>query len=504
LHNKNDNPVLRYKSIYFLIIYLLYLGSITLRPFEFSLLAWEKYFSYSLSKQIALLFQLDLFDFFLNIILFIPFGVLLFYILKNFIHRHKTVIYIPVVLGILLSTCIEVLQILTDRFTSFWDVISNMLGTVLGFQAMKNSYISHKTETYISGIWNKRLFRLSLLVMYIFFIFIILYYPYRRNTVKNWNTSYPLLLGNEATFDRPWKGEIFSVALYNQRLSYGEVEKLYRLDYESTSVNQRKGSGLVLLYDFSEGSGNIIYDKMDTGSSVNLKAENIIWIENQGIRFNRNSRVQSINDTEKLINILQSTSEMSIEVWFRTLDVTQTGPARIISLSINPNRRNFTLGQNGQDIHLRVRTPLTGLNGSKINLVSYSVLGDMDIHHITAVFDHGTERVFLDGKPAPDLIRADIHYLPCIFGLGISYFSRICFYFLIFFPLGFLISQFSSKYKLSFTIIIILLIVSVEQSFYHICTGQSFTIELLLYGILFSLIHGVYDHLFLKKAQTVK
>ncbi len=498
MYKKNDNQVLKFKSIYFLIIYLIYLGCITLKPFDLSLLLWEKYFSYSLSKRMALLFQLDLIDFFLNIILFIPFGVLLFYIFRNFIQKHKAVLYIPVVLGILLSICIEVLQIFTDRFTSFWDVISNMLGTVLGFQVMKNRYIRHTIVTCISGIWSKRIFRLSLLGMYIFFIFIILYYPYHRNTLENWNTSYHLLLGNEATFDRPWRGEIFSVALYNQRLSEDEVENLFRLDYESTSVNLRKGSGLVLLYDFSEGSGNIIHDKMDTGSSVNLKAENITWIENLGIRLDSNSRVQSIKDTDKLINMLQSTSEMSIEIWLRTLDLAQTGPARILSLSINPDKRNFTLGQNDKDIHLRVRTPLTGLNGSKINLVSSSVLEDKDIHHIVAVFDRGTERAFLDGKPAPDLIRADINYLPCIFKLGITYFSRIYFYFLIFFPLGFLISQFFSKFNLSFTVIIILLIVSTEQLFYHIFTGQSITAELLVYGIFFSLIHGVYDRFFLK------
>jgi len=498
LHDNNKNRLRKNKSIYFLIIYLFYLGSITLRPFEFSLLECKKYFSYSYSKKIALLFQLDVSDLLLNIILFIPFGILLFFLFKKIIQKRKIVFFIPVGLGILLSAGIEIIQIFTDRFTSFWDVLSNMLGTLIGFEVMKNKLIKDTIAVGFSRLWSKQIIRVSLLFVYIIFIFILLLIPYHKNTMENWNKSFPLLLGNEATYNRPWQGEIYTVALYNKRLSDDEVEKLYEYDYTSASVNQRKGLGLILFYDFTEGPGMIIHDKLDTDHSVNLKAENIQWIDNQGIRLNNNSRVESINDTEKMINLLTSVSEMSLEVWFRTLDLTQTGPARIITLSINPERRNFTLGQNGKDIHLRVRTPLTGLNGSKINLATSSVLEDRDIHHIIAVFDHGTEKAFLDGKSAPDLIRADINYLPCILGLGISYFSRICFYFLIFYPLGFLIYHYFNRYPLFLTIVIVLFIVSLEQYFYHICTGQSFAVELLLYGMLFSIIHVSFNGLSLQ------
>ena len=34
-----------------------------------------------------------------------------------------------------------------------------------------------------------------------------------------------------------------------------------------------------------------------------------------------------------------------MEAWVTPADVAQTGPARIVTLSANPNERDFTLGQ---------------------------------------------------------------------------------------------------------------------------------------------------------------
>jgi ELWxxDGT repeat protein len=44
-------------------------------------------------------------------------------------------------------------------------------------------------------------------------------------TLANWNTSYPLLLGNEALGGRGWKGTYYLVAFYNRALSASEVQQ---------------------------------------------------------------------------------------------------------------------------------------------------------------------------------------------------------------------------------------------------------------------------------------
>jgi outer membrane protein assembly factor BamB len=51
------------------------------------------------------------------------------------------------------------------------------------------------------------------------------------------------------------------------------------------------------------------------------------------------------------------------EVAFTTDDARQTGPARILTFSSDPYHRNFTLGQEGDRVVFRLRTPETGENG---------------------------------------------------------------------------------------------------------------------------------------------
>jgi hypothetical protein len=71
----------------------------------------------------------------------------------------------------------------------------------------------------------------------------------------------------------------------------------------------------------------------------------------------------------KVINASQDTNEITIEVWIKPASVTQDGPARIVTLSVDPFNRNFTLGQGlggSQPSTLydtRLRTTTTDNNG---------------------------------------------------------------------------------------------------------------------------------------------
>jgi ELWxxDGT repeat protein len=48
-------------------------------------------------------------------------------------------------------------------------------------------------------------------------------------TLSNWNTSYPLLLGNEALGGRGWKGTYYLVAFYDRALSASEVQQNFNV-----------------------------------------------------------------------------------------------------------------------------------------------------------------------------------------------------------------------------------------------------------------------------------
>jgi hypothetical protein len=56
--------------------------------------------------------------------------------------------------------------------------------------------------------------------------------------------------------------------------------------------------------------------------------------------------------------------ELKVHLQVRSLVPEQTGPARIMTLSLDPARRDFTIGQERADLILRLRSPASDLNGT--------------------------------------------------------------------------------------------------------------------------------------------
>jgi VanZ family protein len=56
--------------------------------------------------------------------------------------------------------------------------------------------------------------------------------------------------------------------------------------------------------------------------------------------------------------------ELKVHLQVRSLAPEQTGPARIMTLSLDPGRRDFTIAQEKADLILRLRSPASDLNGT--------------------------------------------------------------------------------------------------------------------------------------------
>lgn len=65
-----------------------------------------------------------------------------------------------------------------------------------------------------------------------------------------------------------------------------------------------------------------------------------------------------------LLAACRKSGELTLEATLRPDDLTQSGPARIVTLSSNASSRNFTFGQQADQLVLRLRTPKTGDNGT--------------------------------------------------------------------------------------------------------------------------------------------
>jgi hypothetical protein len=78
--------------------------------------------------------------------------------------------------------------------------------------------------------------------------------------------------------------------------------------------------------------------------------------------------------------------------------VEQAGPARIITYSRDGYQRNFTLGQVGNSLTFRLRTPASGVNGTQPALFSGPVLSANQPTFVAAVYDGRFSALYVNGK----------------------------------------------------------------------------------------------------------
>jgi len=106
-----------------------------------------------------------------------------------------------------------------------------------------------------------------------------------------------------------------------------------------------------------------------------------------------------------LTQAIRRTNQFTVSATVATADTAQSGPARIISLSGDPYRRNFTLGQEGTHLVFRLRTPLTGANGTKPELLVPDIFVDTNRHHLAITYDGSVLVLYVDGVQHPRALK---------------------------------------------------------------------------------------------------
>jgi len=122
-------------------------------------------------------------------------------------------------------------------------------------------------------------------------------------------------------------------------------------------------TGLQTLYPFREGSGTTVNDVSGIGTPLNLNISGDTTWSAAGLTVNSNSLIASAGAATKVIDAVKSSNAITMEAWVTPANTTQSGPARIASLSLDPYNRNFTLGQQGNRYDIRLRTTGTSNNG---------------------------------------------------------------------------------------------------------------------------------------------
>lgn len=224
---------------------------------------------------------------------------------------------------------------------------------------------------------------------------------HRGGDFSTWNNNYQFALANELTNDRAWLGELDRVVIYDRAIIPSEVTGNF---FATSSCDQEAPEGcieanLIALYDFTEGSGNVVNDISGFGSPLNLtiaNPSNTSWIGGGGLSVNSATTIASTSAATKIINACKATNEITIEAWVRPDNSSQSGPARIATVSKDTGNRNFTLGQDGDDYVARLRTTNTNNNGMP-NISAYNDLVTA-IQHVVFTRDaDGNTTIYVDG-----------------------------------------------------------------------------------------------------------
>ncbi|RMH12989.1 MAG: LamG domain-containing protein [Gammaproteobacteria bacterium] len=112
------------------------------------------------------------------------------------------------------------------------------------------------------------------------------------------------------------------------------------------SNGSRIDNNAIALYQFKTGQGTVAFDTSGIQPDLHLNMNgSVSWVSGWGVALNGGRLQGSTQASKKLHDMIQATGEYSIEAWVIPANVTQEGPATIVSYSAGSTQRNFGLGQ---------------------------------------------------------------------------------------------------------------------------------------------------------------
>jgi glycopeptide antibiotics resistance protein len=321
-------------------------------------------------------------DMLLNVVLFLPFGFAAAGVLASRGIGRRGALVGAVIAATACSFVVELAQaMLLVRFASVADVVANGLGGTLGAILYLHVRRSTSSTAPRAVTWLRRTCTVRrLAAAYLLALAIALAgssWLSTRMRTSDWDSTYPLMIGNERTGDRPWAGVVSSFSLFDRWLSTEELDAFGR------TARVPDGASLLADNDFTaEPSG--VPEFTARGAGGERTAAGIVvgdgWL-------------QSVGPADAISRAIGRTSEFTLSLHVATRSLDQSGPARIVTVSDGLFRRNLTVAQDGPDLVVRVRTPFLGPDGTDPELAAPNVFADEQTHHVVVRFDAGRVRV---------------------------------------------------------------------------------------------------------------
>ncbi len=176
------------------------------------------------------------------------------------------------------------------------------------------------------------------------------------------------------------------------------------------SSGSRYETNLIALYEFKTGQGDTLFDTSGVEPGLHLTLSGVEdvdykWVGGWGVEFITSKAQGSTTASKKLSDFIKASGEYSIEAWAVPSNVTQEGPARIVSYSGGVDARNFTLGQTLYNYDFLHRSSTTDGNGEPALSTADD---DEDLQatqqHVVVTFDPvNGRRIYVNGAGTEDV-----------------------------------------------------------------------------------------------------
>lgn len=147
-----------------------------------------------------------------------------------------------------------------------------------------------------------------------------------------------------------------------------------------------------------------------SGNGVRYKANNIgrAGLDNRYALKTAGGHYAVTGVEEQILKACQKTNQLAVEFNVTTQNLDQQGPARLITFSSGTGTRNFTVGQQQDNLIFRLRTPETGDNGSSPETVVCKLTAGKPIHVIIS-YRSGELIGYVNGKQVmkTDAVKGD-------------------------------------------------------------------------------------------------
>ena len=353
-----------------------------------------------------------------------------------------------------LSFAVEALQVfLHSRSSTVSDILANSFGASLGLLCF------YLLELVVVNRLDKFFSLKGLTVCFISYasLTFLLSMPLSIYTnFSNWNSNFPLLLGNEAAENRSWQGYISEFYIADRAISPAEITLVFSQQIPWYNLKNH----LVAAYRL-KGQGN--YPDI-TGNLPHLfwQREDTKYQGEKNVLLTSNNWLTTKTPANSMTKKIRQTSEFTIVTTIATTNKYQTGPARIISLSGDSYQRNFTLAQEKTNLIFRLRTPITGKNGDNPELIVPGVFADTKPHHLIITYSDSLLQIYID--KIKNYYYLELMPMATILSFifpdnayHLKSFSKFIYYGTIFIPLGFLLGLINIIWRGRFMLQILLI-----------------------------------------------